>query len=165
MTPTRIVHAPLLNRVMSAEAATELIRPGMTVAMSGFTGAGYPKAVPAALAACMSAAHARGEAFRVSVLTGASTAPELDGALARANGLQLRLPYQSDPTLRDAINEGRIDYLDIHLSHVAQRAWFGFYGDVDVAIIEFRKKRHYVKPSHYRLHEDRNDSFERIEAH
>ncbi len=69
-------------------------------------------------------------------MTGASTAPELDGALARVDGIQMRLPYQSDPTLREQINAGRIDYLDIHLSHVAQHAWFGFFGKIDVAVIE-----------------------------
>src|SRR6185312_8519001 len=68
---------------MSAEAAASLIKPGMTVAMSGFTGAGYPKAVPQALAVQMETAHAAGDSFTIKVLTGASTAPELDGVLAR----------------------------------------------------------------------------------
>jgi succinyl-CoA:acetate CoA-transferase len=35
---------------MPAESAAALIQPGETVAMSGFTGSGYPKAVPMALA-------------------------------------------------------------------------------------------------------------------
>jgi succinyl-CoA:acetate CoA-transferase len=121
---------------MSAAQAAALIRPGMTVAMSGFTGAGYPKAVPQALAAQIEQAHDAGEAFRIKVLTGASTAPELDGVLARAQGIELRLPYQSDPALRDRINAGELDYIDLHLSHVAQYTWFGFYGAVDVAVIE-----------------------------
>ncbi len=132
----RIHHAGLGAKVMSAEQAAELIDPGMTIGMSGFTGAGYPKAVPQALAARMTAAHQHGEAFRVRVLTGASTAPELDGALARADGIDLRLPYQSDPELRGRINRGEMDYIDIHLSHVAQYAWFGLFGKLDLAIIE-----------------------------
>ena len=82
----RIRHPGLRDRRMPAEQAAALIRPGMTVAMSGFTGAGYPKAVPQALAAQIEQAHAAGEAFRIKVLTGASTAPELDGVLARARG-------------------------------------------------------------------------------
>jgi succinyl-CoA:acetate CoA-transferase len=132
----RIRHPVLLQRRMSAQAAAALIQPGMTVAMSGFTGAGYPKAVPQALAARMELAHAAGEAFRVRVLTGASTAPELDGALARAQGMELRLPYQSDPTLRERINTGQLEYIDIHLSHVAQDAHFGFFGKLDIALVE-----------------------------
>ncbi len=132
----RIRHPGLLDRRMSAGQAATLIRPGMTVAMSGFTGAGYPKAVPQALAAQIEQAHDAGEAFRIKVLTGASTAPELDGVLARAQGIELRLPYQSDPALRDRINAGELDYIDLHLSHVAQYTWFGFYGAVDIAVIE-----------------------------
>ena len=67
----RIRHAGLREKRMSAEQAAALIRPGMTLAMSGFTGAGYPKAVPQALAAHIEQAHARGEDFRVKVMTGA----------------------------------------------------------------------------------------------
>ncbi|WP_205754544.1 acetyl-CoA hydrolase/transferase family protein [Arthrobacter sp. CAU 1506] len=132
----RIRNARMLERVMSAEQAAELIKPGMTVAMSGFTGAGYPKAVPQALAERMETAHAAGEQFKIRVMTGASTAPELDGVLAKADGMELRLPYQSDPALRERINAGELDYIDMHLSHVAQNTWFGFFGDVDLAVVE-----------------------------
>ncbi|WP_420488465.1 acetyl-CoA hydrolase/transferase family protein [Paraburkholderia phytofirmans] len=133
---TRVVAAGLRKRICSADDAAALIAPGMTVAMSGFTGAGYPKTVPPALASRIDDAHARGLDFRINVLTGASTAPELDGALARANGITMRLPYQSDPTLRDKINDGEMDYLDIHLSHVAQNSWSGIFGEIDIALVE-----------------------------
>ena len=46
----RIANAGLASRLMSASAAAALIQPGMTVGKSGFTGAGYPQAVPLALA-------------------------------------------------------------------------------------------------------------------
>ena len=132
----RIAHPGLAARRMTAEQAASLIQSGMSVGMSGFTGAGYPKAVPLALAGRISAAQERGEDFGLRILTGASTAPELDGALARAGGIDFRLPYQSDPELRARINNGQIDYMDIHLGHVAQYAWFGFLGRIDVAVVE-----------------------------
>lgn len=132
----RIRDPRLRAKRMDADAAAALIGNGMTVAMSGFTGAGYPKAVPTALAARVHAAHERGEVFRIKVMTGASTAPELDGALAQAEGIELRLPYQSDPVLRARINAGELDYIDLHLSHVAQYTWFGYFGPIDVAIVE-----------------------------
>ncbi|WP_457096079.1 acetyl-CoA hydrolase/transferase family protein [Lysobacter sp. P5_B9] len=132
----RIQDPRLRAKRMDADAAAALIGHGMNVAMSGFTGAGYPKAVPVALASRVHAAHDRGEEFRIKVLTGASTAPELDGALARAEGIELRLPYQSDPVLRERINAGEVDYIDLHLSHVAQYTWFGYFGPIDVAIVE-----------------------------
>ena len=137
MIPTqRIQHPGLQSRIMSAEAAAELIPAGANVGMSGFTGAGYPKLVPGALARRMERLHAAGEAFQIGLWTGASTAPELDGVLARAQGVSMRLPYQSDPHVRQQINAGHMQYTDIHLSHVAQLAWFGFLGPLNVAVIE-----------------------------
>ncbi len=136
MTSGRVKSRELARRVMSAEAAAALIPAGANVGMSGFTGAGYPKALPGALAARMDEARAAGEPFTVSVWTGASTAPELDGALAAADGIDLRLPYQSDPVTREKINSGQMDYVDVHLSHVAQMVWEGFLGPLDVAVVE-----------------------------
>src|SRR3954449_11768290 len=132
----RIQNAGLARKVVPAEAAAALIRPGATVGMSGFTGAGYPKAVPGALASLIAEANAAGDRFRINVWTGASTAPELDGALAAADGIELRLPYQSDPVSREKINAGTMDYIDVHLSHVAQMVWEGFLGHLDVALVE-----------------------------
>jgi succinyl-CoA:acetate CoA-transferase len=121
---------------MSAEAAAEYIHPGDNVGMSGFTGAGYPKVVPGALVRRVQDAAAQGDHFAVSVWTGASTAPELDGALAEVGAIKMRMPYQSDPVSRAKINAGLLDYLDMHLSHVAQMVWEGAFGHLDVAVIE-----------------------------
>ena len=132
----RIQHPGLAQKIMSAAEAAALIPAGANIGMSGFTGAGYPKQVPQALAARIEAEHAAGRPFQVNVWTGASTAPELDGALAKVNGIHQRLPFQSDPICRDKINAGEVHYLDIHLSHVAQHAWFGFLGPMQVAVVE-----------------------------
>ena len=42
-----------------------------------------------------------------------------------AGGIQLRLPYQSDPETPKRIHAGEMDYMDIHLSHVAQFVEYG----------------------------------------
>ncbi len=136
MSAGRIALASLQAKVMSAEAAAALIDPSSTVGMSGFTGSGYPKAVPLALAKRIEDEHAAGNPFRLRVWTGASTGPELDGALAKADGIEFRLPYNSDPIARDKINRGEMDYFDMHLSQVAPMAWQGFLGPLDTAIIE-----------------------------
>ena len=136
MTNSRIRSAALQSKIMSAEDAAALIPPGSTVGMSGFTGSGYPKAVPMALAARIEAERAAGRPFRLKVWTGASTGPELDGALARADGIEFRLPYNSDPYARERINKGEMEYLDMHLSQVAPVAWQGFLGPLDTAVIE-----------------------------
>ena len=100
---SRIKCAALLDRVMSAEQAAELITSDVNVGMSGFTGSGYPKEVPVALAKRIRAEHDKGNPFKINVWTGASTAPELDGALAEVDAIGMRLPYQSDPVARSGL--------------------------------------------------------------
>jgi len=122
MTDRRIASAGHRAKVMSAEDAALLIAPNTTVGLSGFTASGYPTAVPLALAARIEAEHAAGRPFKLRIWTGASTGPELDGALAKADGIEFRLPYNSDPTCRDRINRGEMAYFDMHLSQVAPMA-------------------------------------------
>ncbi|GFN22264.1 acetyl-CoA hydrolase/transferase family protein [Thermanaeromonas sp. C210] len=131
MEESRIRRRDLLNRVMSAAEAAELIKDGMTVATSGFTPSGYPKAVPLALAD-----RASKEKIKISLWTGASVGDELDGALARAGVVARRLPYQTNNSMRDAINKREVSYIDMHLSQVAQQARYGFLGHLDMAIVE-----------------------------
>ncbi|MGE5485734.1 MAG: acetyl-CoA hydrolase/transferase family protein [Ignavibacteriales bacterium] len=122
-----------MDRVVTADEAAALVENGMTVGASGFTPAGYPKAVPLSLARM---ARRSGGAFKIDLLTGASVGDELDGELARAGAIRRRLPYQTNDSLRDSINEGDILFLDVHLSHVAQQCRYGFYGPLDLAIVE-----------------------------
>lgn len=133
---TRIKSASLRHKIMSADEAAALIQPGFTVGMSGFTGSGYPKVVPQALARRIEEEHAAGRPFRVNLWSGASTGPELDGALAKVNGIEFRLPFNSDPVARERINNGEMEYLDMHLSQVAPVVWQGSLGKLDVAVIE-----------------------------
>jgi len=132
----RIACPSLRSKVMPAEAAARLIEPGTTVGMSGFTGSGYPKLLPVALADYIESEHAAGNPFSLRVWTGASTGPELDGVLAKANGIEFRLPYNSDPIAREKINRGEMEYFDMHLSQVAPMAWQGFLGPLDTAVVE-----------------------------
>ncbi|MDG2002744.1 MAG: acetyl-CoA hydrolase/transferase family protein [Novosphingobium sp.] len=136
MPSSRIHNTVLRSKVMSGADAAALIAPGSTVGMSGFTAAGYPKVVPVALAERIEAAHEAGDPFAIKVWTGASTGPELDGALAKAKGIEFRMPYNSDPTAREQINSGEMEYFDIHLSEVAPMAWQGFFGPLHTALIE-----------------------------
>jgi len=133
---SRVLNSHLAQKIMSVGEATAFIQPGDQIGMSGFTGSGYPKVVPLELAQRITEAKARGERFQVGVFTGASTGPELDGVLAATGGMKLRLPYQSDPEVRRRINSGEIEYLDIHLSEVAQLVDYGFLGELDVAVVE-----------------------------
>lgn len=121
---------------MTADEAARLIANDNNVGFSGFTHAGCPKAVPRALAAYAEEEHAAGRPFRVGVFTGASTGDSIDGALARAHAVKFRTPYQTTCDMRNAINNEEIPYFDQHLSTLAQDLRYGFYGGVDVAVIE-----------------------------
>jgi len=129
----RIKNKKLQEKLITAEEAAELIKDGMTVATSGFTPAGYPKAVPLALAKRVKRSK---EKLQISLLTGASVGEELDGALTEAGIIARRHPYQTNKLLRNNINSGKIAYVDIHLSHFAQQVRYGFFGEIDFAIVE-----------------------------
>ncbi len=133
MLKNRVRNLELQRKVTSAEVAALLIKDGMTIATSGFTPSGYPKAVPLAL---LKRVNENKEKLQVKLFTGASVGQELDGAWAAAGIISKRLPYQTNESLRESINTGECQYLDMHLSHVAQCIRYGFLGKIDIAIIE-----------------------------
>lgn len=123
-------------RFITAEEAAEFVHHNDNVGFSGFTPAGNPKVVPAAIAKRAIAEHEKGNPFKIGMFTGASTGARLDGVLAQADAVKFRTPYQSNKDLRNLINNGSTSYFDLHLSTLAQDLRYGFYGKVDVAIIE-----------------------------
>jgi len=123
-------------KVITAEEAALLIKHNDNIGFSGFTHAGCPKAVPLALAKRAEEEHAKGNPFKIGVFTGASTGDNIDGALSRAEAIKFRTPYQTNNDIRNAINNQSIEYFDLHLSSLSQDLRYGFYGDIDVAIIE-----------------------------
>jgi acetyl-CoA hydrolase len=124
-----------LPKLSAAEAAA-LIQNRQTVGFSGFTSAGAAKAVPLALAERATAEHHAGREFRIGVMAGASTGPSLDGALARADAISFRTPYQSEPELRTLINDGKVQFFDMHLSMMPQAIRYGHLGHVNWAVVE-----------------------------
>lgn len=121
---------------LGAAEAAALIPDGATIGFSGFTPAGAAKAVPRALAGRAAAARERGESLRFRVLTGASTGADLDDALGEADAISWRAPYQSSAPLRARINRQETEFVDMHLSHVPQMVEFGFFGNLDFAVVE-----------------------------
>lgn len=123
-------------KFMTAEEAASMVNHNDIVGFSGFTPAGSPKEVPTAIAKRAEAFHAEGKEFKIGVYTGASTGDSLDGALARANAILFRTPYQSNKDLRNALNSERAPYFDMHLSSLAPHLRFGFMPRPNVAILE-----------------------------
>ncbi len=128
-------NVPSYFPVLTAEEAAAHIGNGSGVALSGFTPAGSPKAVPKALAERARRVHQAGEPFSIRLFTGASTGLA-DDELGAAEAIHWRMPYQTSKPLRDQLNAGGIDFIDMHLSHFSQMILSGFLGEIDVAIVE-----------------------------
>ena len=127
----RIRRSDLHNKVMSAEQASLFIKDGMTVGMSGFTRAGEAKAVPRALAE-----RVRENPMKINLMTGASLGNDLDKLLTESGALARRMPFQVDSTLRKAINNGEVMFIDQHLSETVEQLRNHQLKMPDVAVIE-----------------------------
>ncbi|MCL6516124.1 succinate CoA transferase [Alicyclobacillus sp.] len=132
MLEERIRNAAVRARVTDADEVQAWIRDGMTVGVSGFTKSGDAKAV---LKALVRRVERTGERLRIRLLSGASLG-EVDGLLAAHDLVDLRSPYQGDATLRRIINGGEVGYIDQHLSEMAEWVRAGWWGEIDLAIIE-----------------------------
>ncbi|MDO4756394.1 MAG: acetyl-CoA hydrolase/transferase family protein [Parabacteroides sp.] len=122
--------------IISAAEAASYIKHGDNVGLSGFTPAGTPKAVTPEIAKLAEVEHASGRPFQISIFTGASTGDSADGELTRVNALRYRAPYTTNNDFRKEVNLGNIAYNDIHLSQMAQELRYGYFGKMNVAIIE-----------------------------
>ena len=121
---------------LSAAEAAQLIGHGSVVGFGGFTPAGAPKAIPQALAARALDEHQHGRPFQVGVISGSSTGDSVDGALARADAVAFRAPYQANADLRRAINAGQTPFVDMDLSQVPRAVRCGWFGRLSWAIVE-----------------------------
>lgn len=131
---TRLRNPALFDKVVAPEEAAAMIEDGMNVGVAGFTPSGYPKKTTLALAQAIK----DGKKCRINIWSGASVGPEIEEALAAVDGIASRMPYYaaSNKSLKTGINSNTVDYIDQHLSHFAQQIDYGFFGDVDIAIVE-----------------------------
>ncbi|MGO2013031.1 MAG: acetyl-CoA hydrolase/transferase family protein [Pseudoalteromonas sp.] len=127
----RIRNSNLHQKVMSADQASQFIKDGMTVGMSGFTRAGEAKAVPRALIE-----QVKNNPIKINLMTGASLGNDLDKLLTEAGILARRMPFQVDSTLRKAINNGEVMFIDQHLSETVEHLRNHQLTMPDVAVIE-----------------------------
>lgn len=131
----------LLSKVVPVEKTIEMFKDGMNLGWSGFTPAGYPKAVPIALAEHVEKNNLQGK-LRFNLFIGASVGAETENRWAQNDMIDRRWPYQTGKDIAAGINAGRIRMGDKHLSLFAQDVAYGFYtkdsasGKLDLAIIE-----------------------------
>ncbi len=74
--------------------------------------------------------------LRITLATGAKfKVIVFDGRLSQAHAIQRRYPYQADPTLRKAINNGEVMYIDQHLSEMADNIRHHNLPSINVGVI------------------------------
>ncbi|MEO5681288.1 MAG: succinate CoA transferase [Chitinophagaceae bacterium] len=131
MYSTRIKHAGMLHKIVTAQQAAMLFKNNMVVGSSGFTKSGDSKAVLQALAE-----RALTDPLQITLITGASLGHDTDAVLAKAHVLHKRMPFQTDPALRKSINDGAVLFTDTHLSETIEQVKASIFPSMDIAVLE-----------------------------
>jgi succinate CoA transferase len=117
---------------LTPDEAASLIHHGQLIAFGGFTTAAAPQSIAAAIGAKATQERSAGREFAIGNISAATGA--MDAVLADATAF--RTPYQCDPKLRDRINTGQCDFVDMHLSQLTQAVRYGFLGRLDWAVVQ-----------------------------
>lgn len=132
----RVQCEALRRKLVPVEEAVRHVRDGDTLAVSGFTKAGEPKVFMPALARHLATLA---PTPKITLYSGASLSEEVEGPLAPF--IARRGPYMASFASRRLIQAGKMDYTDVHLSHFARGLMYGFYGDIDLAVVEVTRIR------------------------
>jgi acyl-CoA hydrolase len=132
----RIENKHLLAKVVPVEEAVKLVPSRCTMAISGFTKSGEPKAFLPALARHLAAAAPD---TKIGLFSGASLSEDVENLLSPF--IEKRAPYMSSSTSRKLIHSGQMDFADVHLSQFGRNLMYGFYGDINLAVVEVSRVR------------------------
>jgi succinyl-CoA:acetate CoA-transferase len=128
----RIRKAALRERVKTAKEAASFFKDAMLVATSGTGLSGFPREVFGALKERIQ----KGESLRIDLLSSGPLGPEIEDALVEVRGIRRRIGSVGSKSLRQAINRGEVGFLEGKTGKVCQYARRGYYGKIDVAVIE-----------------------------
>jgi len=123
--------ASLRNRITSAANASELIQDGMTVAMSGYAMAGYPKAIPEDLVRRKN----DGQALSINLITSANV-PWLDELLGTAHIIKGRAPMVASKVLSSQVNSHHVSYVEQQMCKMPRLLRSDSFGSIDVLVVE-----------------------------
>jgi acetyl-CoA hydrolase len=136
MLAERVECKELLEKLMPAEEAVKFVSDRSKVAISGFTKSGEPKIFIPALARYLQQYAPK---TKIGLFSGASLSEDVENPIASFVGK--RGPYMSSTVSRKMINAGEMDFADVHLSTFARNLSYGFYGDIDLAVVEVSRIR------------------------
>jgi acetyl-CoA hydrolase len=126
-----------LKKLAKAEDLIDMFPHNSYIGWSGFTGVGYPKKVPTALADHVERNNLQGK-LKYNLFVGASSGAETENRWARVsettrcsrwkinagqlNMIERRSPHQVGKEIAKGINNGNIKFFDKHLSMFVGRA-------------------------------------------
>ena len=125
------IFASLKNRIASAESVSETIKDGMTVAMSGYAMAGYPKAIPEELVRRKN----KGLKLTINLVTGANV-PWLDEFLGPSEIIAGRAPMCASKVLSSQVNSGKVRYVEQQMCKMPRLLRSHSFGKIDVLVVE-----------------------------
>jgi len=123
--------ASLKNRITSAAEASEIIMDGMTVAMSGYAMAGYPKAIPEELVRRKN----EGLKLTINLITGANV-PWLDELLGASEIIKGRVPMCASKVLSSQVNSHKVRYVEQQMCKMPRLLRSHIFGNIDVFVVE-----------------------------
>ncbi|ODV93091.1 hypothetical protein PACTADRAFT_52149 [Pachysolen tannophilus NRRL Y-2460] len=136
----RVRYKPYLDKLKTAQECIPYFKNGQYLGWSGFTGVGAPKVIPDALAQHVEDNNLQGK-FGFNLFVGASAGPE-ESRWATHDMILRRAPHQVGKPIAAAINDGRTQFFDKHLSMFPQDLTYGYYTRdkendlLDITIIE-----------------------------
>lgn len=126
------IPAALRGRVCTAAQAAAMIPEGAVVAASGYTGAGDPKTVLAALAERGRA----GDIHHIDLIAAAQLGQGTENALAESGILRRRAPFTQAGQVRRLANGGGLHYVEVPMARMPRLFAAGAFDVPDAAIIE-----------------------------
>ncbi|KAL1988990.1 hypothetical protein VTN96DRAFT_5753 [Rasamsonia emersonii] len=138
---SRVRRPSFLSKLAKPEDLIDLFPHGTYIGWSGFTGVGYPKKVPTALADHVEKNNLQGK-LKYTLFVGASSGAETENRWAKLNMIERRSPHQVGKEIAKGINIGNIKFFDKHLSMFPSDLVYGWYtkdkpnNKLDVAVVE-----------------------------
>ncbi|KAK7038258.1 putative acetyl-CoA hydrolase [Favolaschia claudopus] len=122
----RVRRPAFLEKLVEPDDLAPLFKNDDYIGWSGFTGVGYPKRVPTAIADHVEMNNLQSK-NKFNLFVGASVGQEVEDRWAALDIIARRYPHQVGKEVAKGINAGRIEFADKHLSMFPQDLTYGYY--------------------------------------
>ncbi|KAJ7878987.1 hypothetical protein B0H14DRAFT_2710106 [Mycena olivaceomarginata] len=122
----RVRRPAFLQKLAEPADLAPLFKHDDYIGWSGFTGVGYPKQIPTAIADHVVANNLQSK-HKFNLFVGASVGTEVEDRWAALDMIARRYPHQVGKEIAKGINAGRIEFADKHLSMFPQDLTYGYY--------------------------------------